>query len=47
MFISSGQILPMNTLSISRQVELIYEHIKYKLQVENQTFDFVFHIIIF
>ncbi|CAF4606272.1 unnamed protein product, partial [Rotaria sp. Silwood1] len=28
-----GQILPMNTLSISHQVELIYEHIKYKLQV--------------
>ncbi|CAF1116980.1 unnamed protein product [Rotaria sordida] len=28
-----GQILLMNTLSISRQVELIDEHIKYKLQV--------------
>ena len=30
---SSGQILPMSTLSISRHIELIYEYIKYKLQV--------------
>ncbi|CAF4326884.1 unnamed protein product [Rotaria socialis] len=28
-----GQILPMSTLTISRQIELIYEYIKYKLHV--------------
>ncbi len=34
---SSGQILPMTTLSISQHVELISENIKYKLQVEKTT----------
>jgi hypothetical protein len=34
---SSGQILSMSTLSISRHIELIYEYIKYKLQVKDET----------
>lgn len=40
-----GQILPMNTLSISRQVELVNGQTKYKLQVRKSMIFFVFLII--
>jgi hypothetical protein len=39
---SSGQILPMSTLSISHHVELIYEYIKYKLQVKKNMINLFF-----